>query len=156
MAARQIITKIKFYSINRDIKAAVEKDSYSAKKIAKTHHVSPETVRSIRRVRTWPAFVTAKQLKSTYKAQAKADAFANNPEKVLAKELKKLADAPVEYITIKQFTDAIDSLNGKIKQGSLRADTHRHDIERNAQDIKVISRVINRIQQLKPRWFREG
>lgn len=48
------ITKIKFYSINRDVKAAVAAANYDAEEIGRKHYVSRETVNAVRRAGTWP------------------------------------------------------------------------------------------------------
>lgn len=48
------ITKIKFYSINRDVKAAVAAANYDAEEIGRKHFVSRETVNAVRRAGTWP------------------------------------------------------------------------------------------------------
>ena len=54
------ITKIKFYSINRDVKAAVAADNYNADEIARKHYVSRETVNAVRRAGTWPQWMRNK------------------------------------------------------------------------------------------------
>lgn len=54
MSRNTEITKPKFYSINRDIKAAVVTNSYDAIRIARKQSVSAETVRAVRRAGTWP------------------------------------------------------------------------------------------------------
>lgn len=48
------ITKIKFYSINRDVRAAVAAANYDAEEIGRKHFVSRETVNAVRRAGTWP------------------------------------------------------------------------------------------------------
>jgi hypothetical protein len=159
MARATRITKIKFHSINRDVKDAITSAKYNAFNIAKKHGVSDETVRSVRRAKTWPAFVTAKQLKVALVARGKKaifDKIENAPTEKLAKGLKKLQNNPVEYITTKQFTDAIDSLNGKIKQDRIRGDIYRKEIDDLKGNQRMNTRILNRIQQLKPRWFRES
>lgn len=55
------INKIKFLSINRDIKEALASGTYKTQAIADKHGIGVSTVRSIKRAKTWPAFVTAKQ-----------------------------------------------------------------------------------------------
>jgi uncharacterized protein YjcR len=75
MARATRITKIKFYSINRDIKAAVISPKYSTARIAEKQGVSIATVHSVRLAKTWPAFVTAKQLKAALVARGKKAVF---------------------------------------------------------------------------------
>ena len=59
---RSPITKSLFYAINRDIKEAPTNGNGGAVvAIALAHGVSQETVRTIRRVKTWPAFEQYKQ-----------------------------------------------------------------------------------------------
>jgi hypothetical protein len=48
------VNKIKFYSINRDIKEAVAARTYNAVEIGRKHYVSRETVNAVRRAGTWP------------------------------------------------------------------------------------------------------
>lgn len=43
-----------FHKINRDIKTAMAGKTYNAETIGLKHGVSPESVRAIRRAKTWP------------------------------------------------------------------------------------------------------
>jgi hypothetical protein len=153
------INKIKFYSINRAIKEAVTSTKYSNGRIAQQHGVSVSTVQKIRRAKTWPNFLTAKQLTTTMVSRGKAAAFKKEqaaPTEKLARGLKKLENNPVEYMTTKQFTDAIDSLNGKIEHMRMNIKAIENNVTVHNKYVLIISRIINRIQQLKPRWFRES
>lgn len=96
------ISKIKFYSINRDIKASVAAGNWNAGRIANAHHVSDETVRAIKRTRTWPAWEIAKQVRrsqvnATYVISAKApeqmmlvQPVSDPEDEQLAKELEEV------------------------------------------------------------------
>jgi len=90
MARAQRIEKIKFLSINREIKEAVKLGKYSAARIAKKHHVSEGTIRAIRRAKTWPGFITAKQLKITHDMARRAAAFKKSQEQ----PAEKISDLP--------------------------------------------------------------
>jgi hypothetical protein len=159
MARATRITKIKFYSINRDIKEAVISTKYSTARIAQKQGVSIGTVQSVRLAKTWPAFVTAKQLKAALVSRGKAAAFDKiqaAPTEKLARGLKKLQDNPVEYVTTKQFTDAIDSMTSRVNRYRDLTDAAHTRIDSQDKRLFGLSKVLNRIQQLKPRWFREG
>ena len=156
MARATRITKIKFHSINRDIKAEIQNGTYDSSLIAAQQHVSTETVRAVRRAKTWPGFITAKQLKTTNDQRRKADAFDKQDavaQTKLGKSLKRLAKNPVQYVTTKQFTDAIDSLNGKIRHGQIRADTQKIILDKHEEKLSVHGMILIKIKQLKPRWF---
>jgi hypothetical protein len=102
MSARKRLTKQLFYAINRDIKYGSKVST-----IALNHHVSEETVRTIKRVKTWPRFEAMKKLKnerrrpSTTKAATQpaipglsaADAVEN-----ATKNLDKITQAPENQI----------------------------------------------------------
>ena len=153
------INKIKFLSVNRDIKAACAEDKYYPHTLAHKHGLSVSTIRSIKRAKTWPGFLTAKQLTITLTARGKAAVFAKAqaaPTEKLARGLRKLESHPVDYITTKQFTDALDSMKAKLGQDRSRADLHHERLDNLERDNRVTMRFINRIQQLKPRWFRES
>jgi hypothetical protein len=60
MSARKRINKQKFYAINRDVKIP----GSQVKSIAAVHNVSEETVRTIKRAKTWPRFEDMKKLKN--------------------------------------------------------------------------------------------
>lgn len=60
MSARKRINKTKFHAINRDVKVPGSK----VKAIASVHNVSEETVRTIKRAKTWPRFEAMKKLKN--------------------------------------------------------------------------------------------
>lgn len=60
MSARKRITKVRFYAINRDAKVPGSR----VKAIAAVHNVSEETVRTIKRAKTWPRFEAMKKLKN--------------------------------------------------------------------------------------------
>ncbi|TFB85825.1 hypothetical protein E3O44_12550 [Cryobacterium algoricola] len=122
------ITRIKFLSIKQDIRHAQERHSYKSADIAKMHHVSVGTIQAVARCKTWPAFVTAKQLRATMAEQRKADEYAKDAgfykgvlipaakraaeaqEKQLAIDLDKLAAAP----TRDEFDTAIRFLHERM------------------------------------------
>lgn len=54
MSRSRKLNKIKFHSINRDVKAAQVTNSYNAIEIGRQHFVSRETVNAVRRAGTWP------------------------------------------------------------------------------------------------------
>ncbi|MCO4274293.1 hypothetical protein NG701_07600 [Pseudarthrobacter sp. HLT3-5] len=59
MSKRTRLTKQKFYAINRDLKVHGK-----VKDIAAVHSVSEETVRTVKRAKTWPRFEAMKKLKN--------------------------------------------------------------------------------------------
>lgn len=60
MSARKRINKSKFHAVNRDVKVPGSK----VKTIAAVHNVSEETVRTVRRAKTWPRFEAMKKIKN--------------------------------------------------------------------------------------------
>lgn len=60
MSARKRINKTKFHAINRDVKVP----GSQVKTIAAVHNVSEETVRTVKRAKTWPRFEAMKKLKN--------------------------------------------------------------------------------------------
>jgi transposase len=145
------ITKSQFHHIMRNIKQHEAVGTYTADMVAAEFGVSSSTVRAIRRSKTYPGFVSQKQRRHSVPDRAQATAT-----RKLSSDLKKLEATPVEYVTTKQLTDAIDSFDGKIKQERIRGDIHRKELDELKANARVHTRILNRVQQLKPRWFREG
>lgn len=169
------LVAIKFHSINRDIKAAKIAKKYSSSVIAKKHHVSRDTVQAVARAKTWPAFVTAKQLKAATNLRRREAVYANSQEqaplqatkkilsdalpskattKAFASELKQLELNPVKYVTYEEFYAATEALESKLHQESLRGEIHRGELDQDRRDINMLSALVNKIQQRKPGWFR--
>jgi len=137
----------KFNQVMRTIKDLKKVGSYSARTVADEHGISVTTVNFIRNAKTWSKyqdFLTNGRKKRV-----------SRPEKQLEKSLEQLELNPVEYVTKKQFTDAIDSLNGKVAQDRSRADIHQSRIDAQGKRLDRFHIIINRVQQLKPRWFRQ-
>lgn len=59
MSTRKRLTKQIFYAINRDVKFGIKVST-----IAIRHGVSEETVRTVKRSKTWPRFEATKKLKN--------------------------------------------------------------------------------------------
>jgi hypothetical protein len=96
MSARKRINKTKFYAINRDIKIP----GSAVKTIAAVHNVSEETVRTIKRAKTWPRFEAAKKLKNERRQPTQVKE-AVNPQLALVtpeKQLDEITQAPENQI----------------------------------------------------------
>ncbi|MDQ0868999.1 hypothetical protein QFZ70_001472 [Arthrobacter sp. V1I9] len=91
------ITKIKFYSINRDVKAAVAADTYNAEEIGRKHYVSRETVNAVRRAGTWPQWLRNKA-EANRKRVEKAKKLINVPS--VATAIEQNGDDEEEMVTI--------------------------------------------------------
>lgn len=122
------ISKIKFHSVMRDIKSAKEVGNYNALAIAETHHVSRETVNAIRRAKTWPGFILAKQSTNTLRARAKADehdALVANRKTAgdnirtrddrFDQQLDAITEAPVSRHEHEQLHDAVRRLRLRVE-----------------------------------------
>jgi hypothetical protein len=162
MARSRQIEKSKFHAINRDIKAGKIGGNYSSQKIATKHDVSRGTVQTIAQAKTWPAFLNHKQLKATQSAKRKASALKESQqsgvptpqvEKTLAKDLRSLEINPVEYVTTKQFTDALASL----KSGNATDyKALKTQLDEQFKRIDYTNSLVHKIMRRRPRWFREG
>jgi transposase-like protein len=64
MSKRPRLTNKRFQAINRDLKTP----GSQIKAIAKTHGVSVETVRTVKRAKTWPRFEAMKKLRNEMRA----------------------------------------------------------------------------------------
>lgn len=62
-ATRRAVTRKQFLQISRTIKDEVKNKTYRTEEVADYHHVSPATVRTIRRAGTWPSFEAVKAAK---------------------------------------------------------------------------------------------
>jgi hypothetical protein len=98
------LTKIKFYSIARDVKDGRR----TVAEMAEFHHVTPQTVRTVRRTKTWPAFVLHKRQRSSYIANAKDQKF-NAAEKAGLKPVRR-ATPPVLTSVEQRLQDGLDQL----------------------------------------------
>lgn len=121
---------------------------FNADQLAADYQVSASTVRTIRRTKKWENY-------EAFNASRKERRL-KPVEKQFAKSLEELELNPVEYVTKKQFTDAIDSLSGKAKEAKARADAAHERLNTHYERLNGYGRVLARIQQLKPRWFREN
>jgi hypothetical protein len=114
------INKIKFHSVVRDIKAAKVAGTYNTKTIATAQHISPETVNAIRRAKTWPGFLLAKQNYNTLRLRGKAAQFEAHQRAVAVptiapamsdeqfeSDLKAITEAPVTRLHINMLGDAL-------------------------------------------------
>jgi hypothetical protein len=101
------ITKIKFYSIARDVRDGILPEDIAAK-----HQVSRETVRIVRSTKTWPGYVTHKQAKASYIANAKERKFAQaqraglNPVRKQQRQVARIATTAREYVSRAEFEAA--------------------------------------------------
>jgi len=97
---RTLVSKIKFLSISKDVKAAVAAGNYNAMTLGKKHKVSRETIRRVRDAKTWPGFLLLKQKRAVFDVNRSADNFEKaqkaglNPVRRPAQEGKP---GPVEY-----------------------------------------------------------
>lgn len=98
------LTKIKFHSIARDIKDGRR----SVAEMAEFHHVSGQTIRAVKRTRTWPAFVLAKQQRMSYIANAKDQKF-HDAQKAGLNPVRRAA-APKLTPNEQRLQDELDQL----------------------------------------------
>jgi DNA-binding MurR/RpiR family transcriptional regulator len=142
------LQQAKFNQVMRTVRDLKRVGTYSSKTVAEEHGISVTTVNFIRSAKTWKGY---QAFLAAYQERRKA-----LPEAQLDKGMKQLAKDPVEYVTKKQFTDAIDSLNGRTSAArNIATDAQKMAIESRAE-AKYQGRILNRIMQLKPRWFRDN
>lgn len=126
MSARKRINKTKFYAINRDVKVQGSK----VKTIASVHNVSEETVRTVRRAKTWPRFEAMKKLKNEQRRPTvtnapieavqvhlglgepvrQLDKITQAPENQIRPEVSEGPSSPIKVVTVKEW----DDLNRKL------------------------------------------
>jgi transposase len=145
------VSKRQFLEISRDIKQYVAVGTFSSSDLARQFKVSRSTINTIRRAKTYPGFLALKSRRHNVPDRAHAAAT-----KQLSDGIKELELNPVGYVTKKQLTDAIDSFDGKIRQERIRGDMHRKELDNLRADTRMHTRILNRVQQLKPRWFRDN
>ncbi|AZZ51406.1 hypothetical protein C1I64_04690 [Rathayibacter festucae DSM 15932] len=99
--------------------------------MAEFHHVSQQTIRTVKRTKTWPGFVQAKQQRTSYIANAKDRKF-HAAEKAGLKPVRH-ATAPVLTGVEKRLQDGLnqlaqtptrDEFESAIKEINLRLDRH--------------------------------
>jgi hypothetical protein len=121
------LSKIKFHSIARDIKDGRR----SVEEMAAFHHVSGQTIRTVKRTRTWPGFVQAKQQRTSYIANAKDRKFHDAQKAGLnpvsrSRGVKTAVVDPAEaqlgvdlqmnekYVPRSEFENAVSDLNDRL------------------------------------------
>jgi hypothetical protein len=122
------ITKIKFHSIMRSIKAVEAEHPHMPRKaiiIASTHHVSRETVNSIQRAKTWPGFLLNKQARAVHINAAKLSKFEKaqklglHPVKRESTPSSKTATSKVSTertVTYEEFLNVVRGLRARIER----------------------------------------
>ncbi|MET4003893.1 arginine/lysine/ornithine decarboxylase [Arthrobacter sp. UYCu511] len=110
MAHGKNITRQQFHKIARDLK-----DNFgSVQQIADKNHISPESVRAIRRAKTWPNFNAIKEAKRTRDGQKRADEQlaqrlaqreAKYPEDQLQQKLDMVPNRPITPEYVQQLLD---------------------------------------------------
>ncbi len=109
MSKRTRLTKSKFHAINRDLKLHNRVND-----VAAVHGVSEETVRTVKRAKTWPGFESMKQTKR--------------------EQRRRIATGPVNGIAVQQ------SLGSDLVEKQLDAITQApHDTRPKAGLIKVVT-----------------
>lgn len=113
MSKRTRLTKSKFHAINRELK-----DGISVKGTAFAHQVSEETVRTVKRAKTWPRFEEMKRLKNERHRPSAPEAAqqTNLPGVSLAEavenateSLDKITQAPENQIRREPSDDGVSS-----------------------------------------------
>lgn len=125
MSARKRINKNRFHAINRDVKLGIKVSTIAIK-----WDVSEETVRTIRRAKTWPRFEAMKKLKNEKRRPStphtllkavvpvqqpltpveKLDKITQDPGNQIRPELSDGVASPIKVITVKEWED----LNRKV------------------------------------------
>ena len=77
--ARKNLTEKLFHQINRSIKAQVKDNAYNSQVIASFYEVNRSTVSTIKRVKTWPAFLAFKKARAEKKTPPTAVATSAVP-----------------------------------------------------------------------------
>lgn len=138
MSARKRINKAKFYAINRDVKFP----GSQVKTVAAKHDVSEETVRTVKRTKTWPRFEAMKKLKNERRrptAQAgpiavveqqplkniekQLDTITQAPENQIRPELSQGPSSPIKIVTVKEWDDLnrkVGRLYGLVSQNRMK------------------------------------
>ncbi|MFJ6416511.1 hypothetical protein [Paeniglutamicibacter sp. NPDC091659] len=102
MAHGKNITKAQFRVIMRDIK-----DNFgSTQQIADRNQISPESVRAIRRAKTWPGFQAAKKSRRKKLAQAPKKVAAPSKDDQLQQELDMVPSLPLTPDYVKELLDS--------------------------------------------------
>lgn len=120
MSKRTRLTGKKFHAINRDLKLHGK-----VKDIAAAHGVSDETVRNIKRAKTWPRFEAMKKLKNEQRRPTVANApieavqvhqglgqplreldkITQAPENQIRPEVSEGPSSPIKVVTVKEWED---------------------------------------------------
>ncbi|MBV1778712.1 hypothetical protein KRR55_06245 [Paeniglutamicibacter sp. ABSL32-1] len=102
MAHGKNITKAQFRVIMRDIK-----DNFgSTQQIADRNQISPESVRAIRRAKTWPGFQAAKESRRKKLAQAPKKIATPPKDDQLQQELEMVPSLPLTPDYVKELLDS--------------------------------------------------
>ncbi|WIE74511.1 hypothetical protein [Curtobacterium sp. MCSS17_007] len=152
-----------FNNINRYIKQVVKEGLYKAEKVAEVTGVSVSTVRAIKRLKTWKAYQAYLLARHTSRKTTPA-------EQTLINDLKEVQENPAEheYVTLKQFNDAVAKLSGdvsnaksvaNIANGKADAAVKKSEQAFSAADDASTrehqnSGILCTIMQRKPGWFR--
>jgi esterase/lipase len=154
------IDKKEFLTISKQIKEDLLAKRYNVPKLAKKYSFSVSTIRMIRRAGTYPNFLAMKAARNTSRKTTPA-------ETELSGELKKLEEAPSEYVTLKQFNDAVATLsadvsnaksvaniaNGKASNAVNMSSKAQASADRAEKQEQQNSGFLRAIMQRKPRWF---
>lgn len=107
MAQGKDITKGEFHKIMRDLK-----DGFgSVQQIADKHQVSPESVRAIRRAKTWPGFQAAKEARRVKNVQAPKKAVVASKDDQLQQELNMTPNEPLTPAHVQELLDSQQEVN---------------------------------------------
>jgi hypothetical protein len=92
MSKRTRLTRAKFHAINRDLKM-----HNKVKDVAAVQGVSEETVRTVKRAKTWPRFEAMKKLKN----EQRRPTVVSQPVKAVAKQQSLGVEEALDQITQK-------------------------------------------------------
>lgn len=138
------IQKIKFHSINRDIKRDVAAKRYKAKTIAAKHHVTPATVSAVRRAGTWPQYEADKRARLARTVELAKNRAANPSGVVRGVEpVKESVDVDELLLHVKALRHDFQRLESEQKHNERRI----HGI------IEWVDRIDNKAGR---RWWHRG
>lgn len=150
MAKGKEITKSQFHKIMRAIK---DKTAIaSIQQIADKHRVSPESVRAIRRAKTWPGFLANKEAKRTNdaakrKQAVKGPAVTKSADDQLQQKLDIAPDLPLTPEYVQELLDGQQEVYL----------SNQNIVDRLDKLTRLLTRVLTITERLlSRRWWKRG
>ncbi|NQD41433.1 hypothetical protein [Glutamicibacter halophytocola] len=129
MAQGRDITKAQFHKVMRNVKSG----ELTAAEIAKLNGISIESVRAIKRAKTWPNFEAAKQARRV-KRSSKAINIrvkpSRSPEDNLQLQLEKIEDKPLTPEYAEELLESMREVRLGNQHVATKLDTLTHHVEK--------------------------